>query len=103
MTTLLYRSVLIETTEQAEALPIGTLAISSEMYDDGHTMHWAAVKVGTSWARTDVADGLPLIHDAAMVDADVPWTALVPIEAEEETAPAPFSHRTRYVTPWEET
>ena len=119
MTTLLYRPVLIESAEQAEALPVGTLAISSEMDDSGDTKHWAAVKVGSAWARTDVADGLPVVTSSGMVDAGLPWTALVPIEAEEETTrevewgdgtahlsppkQAFTSPRTRFVTPWEET
>ncbi len=84
--TTLYRLVQITSAEQAEALPVGTLAISSEMYDSGDSMHWAAVKVGLEWARTDAGDGLPVFSDAGMVDVDVPWTALVPIETEEERA-----------------
>lgn len=73
----LYRPVLIETAEQAEALPIGT------------------------WARSDVGGGIP--EETVVRTADerqpwrngpaawssseiVGWTALVPIEAEEEWA-----------------
>ena len=104
--TSLYRPVKITSAEQAEALPVGTLAVSSEMYDSGDTMHWAAVKVGMEWARTDAGDGLPVFSDAGMVDVDVPWTALMPVEAEEERddewADYGGANRTRLVTPWEE-
>lgn len=107
--TTLYRPVPITSAEQAEALPVGTLASASETYEDGATMHWAAVKVGAEWARTDAGGGLPVWFDAAMVDDVVPWSALVPIEAGEEYddygeyEPTGFVvyERTRLVTPWE--
>lgn len=101
----IYIAQKIETSEQAAALPVGTLAISSEMDDSGDTMHWAAVKVGMEWARTDVADGLPMLWDAAMVDVDVPWTALVPVEVEVEyirESGARRREKTLYVTPWKD-
>lgn len=88
--TTLYRPVLIESAEQAEALPVGTIA----RHDDHMPVEkWEAVYGETHWG--DAEDGLT---DVDMIG----WTALVPIEAEEEVAPAPFSHRTRYVTPWED-
>lgn len=84
--TTLYKPVLIETAEQAEALPIGTVAHATETGAQGASLHWVAVKFGPgTWARTDIADGLPMIDDATMVDAESPWVALVSIEAEEET------------------
>lgn len=87
-------------------LPVGTLAKDGDLSvavkaEDGH------------WARTDVADGLPMMGGSSMVG----WTALVPIEAKEETTRAePFADGTvhvgpqhwrdepsrRLVTPWEE-
>ncbi|MCW1805291.1 hypothetical protein [Brachybacterium squillarum] len=96
MTTTLYRQVLIETAEQANALPIGTIAKDGDLSvavkaEDGH------------WARTDVADGLPMMSDRSMVG----WTALVAVEAEEETHSVQtrgqkcFAWRTRLVTSWE--
>lgn len=101
----LYRPVKIDTAEQAENLPVGTLAVSSEDYDDGTVMHWAAVKVSDVWARTDVSDGLPMTIDAAMVDADTPWTALVPIEVDEEILTndtfASSEQLRRFTTPWQ--
>lgn len=110
----LYSPVLIETAEQAEALSIGTVAHATETGAQGASLHWVAVKFGPgTWARTDIADGLPMIDDATMVDPESPWAALVPIEAEEETTDAGGvsllhgSTRTwpacrRLVTPWEE-
>ena len=89
--TTLYKPVLIESAEQAEALPVGTLARDGDLSvavkaEDGH------------WARTDVADGLPMMGSSSMAG----WTALVPIEAEEEhVAPDAITY-SRYVTAWEE-
>lgn len=92
--TTLYRPVLIESAEQAEALPVGTLAKDGDLSvavkaEDGH------------WARTDVADGLPMMDSSSMVG----WTALLPVEAHtQDPAPVPgwgeHVRRHRYVTEW---
>lgn len=75
MTTLLYRPVLIESAEQAEALPRGTVALTSLNGEQA-----SAGKIGDDlWM---VAGDWP---DYSNEDA-VGWTALVPIEAEEERA-----------------
>ena len=105
--TTLYKPVLIESAAQAEALPVGTVAT-----DLGARIVSAAV-------RTDVGLGWFVSGDE-MTDTHehlVGWTALVPIEAEEETTRAePFADGTihvspqywrdepsrRIVTPWEE-
>lgn len=96
--TTLYRPVLIESAEQAEALPVGTLAKDGDLS--------VAVKAeGGYWARTDVADGLPMMGGSSMDG----WTALVPIEAETDRLyPAGATLKnydvpthTRLVTPWE--
>ena len=113
--TTLYRPVLIESAEQAEALPVGT------------------------WARSDVGGGIPeetVVRTAAerqpwrngpaawSSSEIVGWTALMPFEAEEVRViehglieldvhgqevlyqePTPGSRdyrRTEYHTPWEE-
>ncbi|WP_270409512.1 hypothetical protein [Brachybacterium paraconglomeratum] len=105
--TALYRPVLIESAEQAESLPDGTLAHGhwpDRQYGDG-----LVKKIGGAWMPKSVTEiGL------APSDALVGWTALVPIEAEEERVGWGFctpgcertlhSHypRTRLVTPWEE-
>lgn len=91
--TTLYHPVLIESVEQAEALPDGTVAFQSW----GH---------GTT-ART-LTDGRWITPSgAALPHAEVVgFTALVPIEAEEETVER---HRLcretpdvlhRFTTPW---
>lgn len=115
--TTLYRPVLIESAEQAAALPIGTLArhATGPGMDHAHKVSpigrdvWVAV--GGNCTNAEMAG----------------WTALVPIEAEEEWGlvldddgsmdiaeseaevrewvrlgdePRPPVHR--YVTPWEE-
>ena len=99
--TTLYRPVLIETAEQAEALPEGTI-ISYRL----------APTVLISDEERVWVDG----EDAVMTGADLyaardVWAVLVPIEAEEEHRPAhwmdayypnaPKRMQTRYVTPWE--
>lgn len=84
----------IETAEQAEALPVGTVA---SLYDPSFgdpAIDLAALKVaGNSWSYTS--------DDEQFADADMAgWTALVPIEAEEETTRAePFADGTIHVSP----
>ena len=105
--TTLYRPVLIESAEQAEALPVGTVG-----HEPPHLYAYIK-KARNYWRGTG--------DDAALTDYEMlPFTALVPIEAEEETvrdispevgAYGPDDEipehylgppRTRYVTPWEE-
>ena len=100
--TVLYKPVLIESAEQAEALPRGTVAIR-------HDSDWrdAAVKLfDNAWQEASAEDW------ATSNGEMVGWTALVPIEAEEETRdhpgimlptnPPKFPRQTRLVTPWED-
>ena len=65
----LYRSVLIESAEQAEALPEGTVIIHAEYYPQE--------KFDGLWGREG--------NSSASLAAEEGWSALVPIEAEEET------------------
>ena len=78
----LYRPVLIETVEQAEALPIGTIALLWPDRPEAYENH-AAVKAGPE----DTSAGVPLwLVDSQGTDTGVGmvgWTALVPIEADE--------------------
>ena len=97
--TTLYRPVLIETAEQAEALPIGTVATRGAI---------AAVRVPEQTHDEPWRSGvLGWEHVSA-----IGWTALVPIEAEEDFQKAggasvydggmgAWPDRTRLVTPWE--
>src|SRR5690625_2921513 len=110
--TTLYKPVLIESAEQAEALPVGTVAID---LDSQGQPRQASIRVRCGWYCTGEAqrDGSPwLAPHGAMAGDD----ALVPIEAEEgarahptrvEERPESASHhprqQPRYVTPWEET
>ena len=101
--TTLYRPVLIESAEQAEALPIGTVTITP---DEVGQVDQAAVRVRGGWHSTGFANehGTPFLYPHLAVVGD---TALVPIEAEEETVDAstwatPGRTITRLVTPWEE-
>ena len=97
--TILYKPVKIESAEQAEALPIGTVTINPE--EDLE----ACVKIGAGrWFGTHGdARGYP---DRVIVGD----TALVLIEAEEETkaerlnrvGDPRWQESTRLVTPWEE-
>ena len=101
----LYRPVLIESAEQAEALPLGMVATSP-------VIDAVAIRVGYGLGWSVSGDEMSDMH-AHMVG----WTALVPIEAEEETRDHPRRHEkaprageaylrpatmTRLVTPWEE-
>ena len=84
--TALYRPVLIETAEQAEALPEGAIAT--------HDEHWPVVRCTPNRWESSACD----MEHAELVG----WTALVPIEAvEEHVAPDAITY-TRYVTAWEE-
>ena len=93
--TTLYRPVLIESAEQAEALPVGTVALQS--WGHGTT---ARTLTNGRWITPS---GAALPHVEA-----VGFTALVPIEAEEEThsiqtrGQTTPEWRTRLCTPWEE-
>jgi hypothetical protein len=92
--TTLYKPVLIESVEQARSLPLSTRAIRP----DGQA---AARLDGVSEDGQWTAKLRLYAHDEV-----IGWTALVPIDAEEETV----EHRRlcrdtpdvlhRYVTPW---
>lgn len=69
--TTLYRPVLIESAEQAEALPEGIVLIRDD--------HYAFQKDKGRFVSADPHD-LPVAHAWEVVG----WTALVPIEAKEE-------------------
>ena len=97
--TTLYRPVLIESAEQAEALPFGTVAKRAKWHEGGEQDHYSAVRVGyNAWFTTsDTAD-----RQDSLSRHMIGWTALVPIEAEEEyVAPDAITY-SRYVTAWEE-
>lgn len=83
--TTLYRPVLIESAEQAEALPVGTVAhrvLKFESTWDTIEQPEVAVKIGiNAWCATAVDDDAWDWLDRHLVG----WSALVPIEAEEET------------------
>ena len=103
--TILYRPALIESAEQAEALPVGTVG-----HEPPHLYAYIK-KARNYWRGTG--------DDAALTDYEMlPFTALVPIEAEEERiVPGPEPDTLQYevaldkrvipgrrlVTPWEET
>ena len=100
--TTLYKPVLIESAEQAEALPIGTVTITP---NEVGQVDQAAVRVRGGWHSTGVATehGTPFLYPHPAVVGD---TALVPIEAEEEwgeraIAEGEFISVARLVTPWE--
>lgn len=89
--TTLYRPVLIESAEQAEALADGAVLIREG--------HFAFQKHAGRFVSADP-------HDLPVADAweVIGWTALVPIEADEQLAtPLPGEKRPhRYITEWEE-
>lgn len=97
--TTLYRPVLIESAEQAEELARGTVATFRE-----GSAKLTAHHVG----RVGTGGDVWLCMDDFMPNTDmVGWTALVPIEAEEEThsiqtrGQTTPEWRTRLVTDWE--
>ena len=91
---VLYKSVLIESAEQAEALPEGTVVINTRAgaIEKGSRGRW--------WS------GLNQVPAPTVIGG----SALVPIEAEEETTNRwdegdpvnDITTKYRYVTPWEE-
>ena len=90
--TVLYNPVLIESVEQAEALPVGTTVT--------HPDYWPREKGNLLGSWEGPGDAM---QNAEMVG----WTALVPIEAEKEwgeraIAEGEFVSVARLVTPWEE-
>lgn len=109
--TILYKPVLIESAEQAEALPDGVLAFAPfepdpELMDpEAVGFRWSnfLVKYGDLWEAPEGGG------DWTMHELLVGWTALVPIEAKEETNTRwdegdpvnDFTKKSRYVTPWE--
>lgn len=90
--TTLYKPVLIESAEQAETLPVGTVAL--QPWGHGTT---ARTLTNGRWIAPSGA-GLP--HDEA-----VGFTALVPTEAEEEWSEDDdadtYTPTRRLATPWE--
>ena len=107
--TTIYVPRLIESVEQAEALPVGTVSID---LDSQGQPRQASIRVRCGWYCTGevTADGSPWL---APYDAMAGDYALVPVEAEEEwkpdmdaippwpePTPDPFPGKTRYVTPW---
>ena len=92
--TTLFKPVKIESAEQAEALPVGTVG-----HEPPHLYAYIK-KARNYWRGTG--------GDAALTDYEMlPFTALVPIEAEEETRVSETRSRwrgfkeSRLVTPWE--
>ena len=92
--TILYRPVLIESAEQAEALPVRTPIIIGPfvaMRPDNESF-W-----GMSYSDADYTS-----HGLVKSFPDYDLTALVPVEAVEEyVAPDAITY-SRYVTAWEE-
>ena len=72
--TTLYRSVLIESAEQAETLPAKTLAVHS---NSGRSAYRIVFGGGVFWH-----EGMSQLEPRNLIG----WTALVPIEAAEEWA-----------------
>ena len=90
--TVIYVPRLIESAEQAEALPVGTTVT--------HPDYWPREKGNLRGSWEGPGDAM---RNAEMVG----FTALVPIEAEEERgeraiAEGEFIGTIRLVTPWEE-
>ena len=97
--TTLYKPVLIETVEQVKALPDTAIVIGVETGE-----RYTRTFEGDWWGVTEMGTRLAVDLDAGDV-----VTALVPIEAEEETrlhvvrpgARTTTADLTRLVTPWE--
>ena len=112
--TVIYVPRLIESAEQAEALPVGTVALD---HPTGNADRLPYVKAtATRWASVWGVDDLGAIdaYGTAPNEAMVGDCALVPIEAEEETREHPTRveerpesaylqpvQQVRYKTRWE--
>lgn len=92
--TTLYRPALIESAEQAEALPVGAVALTD--------YHGVAIRLDYGLGWSGAGDEMSFHHEEM-----VGGTALVPIEAEEETVEErKLCQKTpdvlrRYVTGWQ--
>ena len=96
--TTLFRSVQITSAEQAEALPEGTSVKRAVWHESGYQDYYAGVKIGfNTWFTTSPTAE----RQDALSSHMVGWTALVPIEAEEEHAHlyARRMHGDMYTTP----
>ena len=97
--TTIYKPALIETAEQAEALPLGTVAL----YTAALPQDMTALVLGGDGID---GPGWQDEHEIKEHEYVIGWTALVPIEAEEEMdtdyyAGGDGSPTRRYVTRWE--
>lgn len=82
--TTLYRPVLIESVEQAEALPVGTIAYRKTRDEVGPLVavqRYDREERERYWLMVGEQFGYATPHMLSWGG----WTALVPIEAEEET------------------
>ena len=99
--TTLYKPVKIESAEQAEALPIGTMAAQAE---EGPWPALVCIRVEWGWNCTGMPDeaGEPFLVGHGLMVGD---TALVPIEADEEILHqdtlTTSEQLRRYTTPWQ--
>ena len=98
--TTLYKPVKIESAEQAEALPLGTIIECTGGVLVGVAPH-RKVEPGEWFGGTGRRLSTEL-HIETSNGGACEWTALVPVEAEEEhVAPDAITY-SRYVTAWEE-
>lgn len=98
----LYRHILIESAEQAEALPAGTSVKRAVWHESGHQDYYAGVKIGfNTWFTTSPTAE----RQDALSQHVVGWTALVPIEVEVEYIRETGGRRrekTLFITEWRE-
>lgn len=93
---IVYLPTPIASAEQAEQLPLWTVATIERHPSDG--LPQLAMRIVRGWRNRDIADGR--IPHADMIG----WTALVPVEAEEEEDSSyggPDYRCVRAVTPWQ--
>ena len=101
--TTLYKPVLIESAEQAEALPIGTVALDVAHETDPDLTPYVKITSKLWVSVWEVSDDHELGGYGVCPNSHIVGdSALVPIEAVEEyVAPDAITY-SRYVTAWEE-
>lgn len=70
--TMLYTTITITSAEQAEALPLGTIATSDEPVEDGFLAVLRSIKGERVWESIDAG----MLEDADMIG----WVALIPAQ-----------------------
>jgi len=88
--TMLYTTITITSAEQAEALPLGTIATSDEPFEDGFLAVLRSIKGERVWESIDAG----MLEDADMIG----WVALIPAQEAARAAGRTVRHALQAVS-----